>query len=32
MIQELRLKYNKASLETITKEIIDIVGGSESLR
>ena len=32
LIQELKLKYNKARQEAITKEIIDIVGGSESLR
>jgi len=32
MIQELKLKYNKARQEAITKEIIDIVGGAESLR
>lgn len=32
LIQELKLKYNKARQEAITKEIIDIVGGAESLR
>lgn len=32
MINELKLKYNKARQEAITKEIIDIVGGAESLR
>lgn len=32
LIQELTLKYNKARQEAITKEIIDIVGGAESLR
>jgi F-type H+-transporting ATPase subunit gamma len=32
MIDELKLKYNKARQEAITKEIIDIVGGAESLR
>jgi F-type H+-transporting ATPase subunit gamma len=32
MIQDLKLKYNKARQESITKEIIDIVGGAESLR
>jgi F-type H+-transporting ATPase subunit gamma len=32
LIQELQLKYNKARQEAITKEIIDIVGGAESLR
>jgi F-type H+-transporting ATPase subunit gamma len=32
MIQDLKLKYNKARQEAITKEIIDIVGGAESLR
>lgn len=32
LIQELKLKYNKARQEAITNEIIDIVGGAESLR
>lgn len=32
MINDLKLKYNKARQEAITKEIIDIVGGAESLR
>ncbi len=32
MIQELKLKYNKARQEAITRELIDIVGGAESLR
>ena len=32
IISELKLKYNKARQEAITKEIIDIVGGAESLR
>jgi F-type H+-transporting ATPase subunit gamma len=32
LIQELKLKYNKARQEAITKEIIDIVGGSENLQ
>jgi F-type H+-transporting ATPase subunit gamma len=32
LIQDLKLKYNKARQEAITKEIIDIVGGAESLR
>jgi len=32
MIQELKLKYNKARQESITRELIDIVGGAESLR
>jgi F-type H+-transporting ATPase subunit gamma len=32
MIQDLKLKYNKARQEAITRELIDIVGGAESLR
>lgn len=32
LIQELTQKYNRARQEAITKEIIDIVGGAESLR
>jgi F-type H+-transporting ATPase subunit gamma len=32
MIQELQQKYNKARQESITRELIDIVGGAESLR
>jgi len=31
MIQDLQLKYNKARQESITNELIDIVGGAESL-
>lgn len=32
LIFDLKLKYNKARQEAITKEIIDIVGGAEALR
>jgi F-type H+-transporting ATPase subunit gamma len=32
LIQDLKLKYNKARQEAITKEILDIVGGAEALR
>lgn len=32
LINDLKLKYNKARQEAITKEIIDIVGGAECLR
>ncbi len=32
LIQELKLKYNKARQEAITKEILDIVGGAEGLK
>jgi F-type H+-transporting ATPase subunit gamma len=32
MINELKLKYNKARQDAITKELIDIVGGAESIR
>ncbi len=32
LIVDLKLKYNKARQEAITKEIIDIVGGAEALR
>lgn len=32
LIQALKLKYNKARQEAITKEILDIVGGAEGLR
>jgi F-type H+-transporting ATPase subunit gamma len=32
MILDLKLKYNKARQEAITRELIDIVGGAESLR
>lgn len=32
MIFDLKLKYNKARQEAITKEILDIVGGAEGLR
>jgi F-type H+-transporting ATPase subunit gamma len=32
LINELKLKYNKARQESITKEILDIVGGAEGLR
>ena len=32
LIQELKLKYNKARQEAITNEILDIVGGAEGLK
>jgi F-type H+-transporting ATPase subunit gamma len=32
IILDLKLKYNKARQEAITRELIDIVGGAESLR
>jgi F-type H+-transporting ATPase subunit gamma len=32
MINDLKLKYNKARQEAITRELIDIVGGAESVR
>jgi len=32
MISFLTLRYNKARQETITKELLDIVGGAEALR
>jgi F-type H+-transporting ATPase subunit gamma len=31
MIEFLTLRYNRARQETITKELIDIVGGAEAL-
>jgi F-type H+-transporting ATPase subunit gamma len=32
MIQALSRKYNRARQETITKELLDIVGGAEALQ
>jgi len=32
MIHLLTIQYNKARQERITKELLDIVGGAESLR
>ncbi len=32
LINELKIKYNKARQEAITKEILDIVGGAEGLK
>ncbi len=32
MIDELQLSYNKARQSTITRELLDIVGGAEALK
>ncbi|MGA2285746.1 MAG: F0F1 ATP synthase subunit gamma, partial [Dehalococcoidia bacterium] len=32
MVDDLTLTYNKARQETITKELLDLVGGAEALR
>ena len=32
LIKELTLQYNKARQATITKEILEIVGGAEALK